>query len=490
MNRIMLIGLLFFFTSLIPSFGQGNNKSGPFKKHEIELFNLLFKDSISPLSIKLLVDVFPLGMNQFYDVTKVRYPYISLLKNKHKIYLQPIGSGALYEVVKKSNQYNIIRLDETYHTGSNFSSVNYFFNDTLFKFGGSGWWEIKGMTTYFSNQTKEWEILKTNKPVYGYEMSNDIVYYFLDIPNAKFYASHSYEYDQFPKKLEYKKIDSAYELDHHSNTWTTKGKTNPNFNAIIENSYIFSSYLNFNHIGFINSGFTYYWIDYSKNAFGPINENKNNSIKDIWLKQYPTKENFYKLQFNLSDSVYLIKVIQDKLTYSSFQLSEKDINRSKAQEIYTPKESFTNNILQFLKTNRDLLLLGFIAVLVVLFILFLKKNKKVVSKELVGILFDNFYKSLSIVEKELLEALYKYQSKEEIISIKEINKIIGVQNKDILTQNKTRSDSFLKINQKFKLATQENKILISKQRNITDKRQFNYSIEQDYFIQIGQLLLA
>jgi hypothetical protein len=77
----------------------------------------------------------------------------------------------------------------------------------------------------------------------------------------------------------------------------------------------------------------------------------------------------------------------------------------------------------------------------------------------------------------------------EQISIKMINKIIGVQQKDILTQNKSRSDHFLRINQKFKLATRSKELLIIKQREETDKRQFNYNINPQFLKQMEGLVL-
>jgi hypothetical protein len=96
---------------------------------------------------------------------------------------------------------------------------------------------------------------------------------------------------------------------------------------------------------------------------------------------------------------------------------------------------------------------------------------------------------LTIVEKELIQSIYQLQIKNEQISIKTINKIIGVQQKDTITQNKSRSDNFLRINQKFKLATRENDSLIVKQREETDKRQYNYNINTDFIKEIEKLIL-
>ena len=103
-----------------------------------------------------------------------------------------------------------------------------------------------------------------------------------------------------------------------------------------------------------------------------------------------------------------------------------------------------------------------------------------------AILNFHFFNSLNVVEKELVQVLYEQQLKGEEISPKQINKIIGVQQKDTLTQNKSRSDHFLKINQKFKLATQQDLPLIIKSRDSIDKRQYNYGLETRYLQELGK----
>jgi hypothetical protein len=104
-------------------------------------------------------------------------------------------------------------------------------------------------------------------------------------------------------------------------------------------------------------------------------------------------------------------------------------------------------------------------------------------------LYKNFYSALTVIEKELIHAIYHLQTNNEQISIKAINKIIGVQQKDTITQNKSRSDYFLRINQKFKLATRASEALIVKQREETDKRLYNYYINKIFMDAIKELIL-
>ncbi len=117
----------------------------------------------------------------------------------------------------------------------------------------------------------------------------------------------------------------------------------------------------------------------------------------------------------------------------------------------------------------------------------IKKNKTPI--EIQSILYKNFFSALTAVEKELIQSIYALQIKQEQISIKAINKIIGVQQKDTITQNKSRSDYFLRINQKFKLATRASELLIIKQREETDKRVYNYNINPIFIDSMKALIL-
>jgi hypothetical protein len=47
-----------------------------------------------------------------------------------------------------------------------FSSKTFVRNDTIFKFGGYGYWSARNFFTYFSESTKEWEFYSINPRSY------------------------------------------------------------------------------------------------------------------------------------------------------------------------------------------------------------------------------------------------------------------------------------------------------------------------------------
>jgi hypothetical protein len=192
----------------------------------------------------------------------------------------------------------------------------------------------------------------------------------------------------------------------------------------------------------------------------------------------------------MGNQFYLIRIEANGiLQYESIALNSKDFIDPNAQPIYS--NNFFVSLLKNLEPGRPIIGNVFIVLLVLLLYSFynkkIKKNKTPI--EIQSILYKNFYSALSAIEKELIQAIYELQIKQEQISIKAINKIIGVQQKDTITQNKSRSDYFLRINQKFKLATRASETLIVKEREATDKRLYNYNINPIFIEALKKLVL-
>jgi hypothetical protein len=212
-------------------------------------------------------------------------------------------------------------------------------------------------------------------------------------------------------------------------------------------------------------------------------------MKQAWLSLYSTKETYEGLQFNLGNTAYIVKILSgNKLSYATYSINSDDLDRSSVQYVYkieNPLLHFIfNKVLPFFTPSVSIVILITFGI----FFSVYRQRKKRVPKEVTARLNYNFYHSLTIIEKELLQVLYLNHQKGESISTKVINKIIGVQNKDVLTQNKSRSDHFLKINQKYKLSTQQQLPLIVKTRDSIDKRQYNYGLEPSYIVYLEKMI--
>ena len=479
MNFKQLSIILIIILSSILLNAQHIEVKDKFQKHEIEFLDIIYKDSTHSLNLILNSNLFNFGLN-----TK-EFKNIALLKKGKAIWIQPLGSGKLFKLVQTKNEYHLIRIDSTIHSGVNYEAFTFLLHDTIFQFGGSGFWHLRGIMTYFSKTTQEWELYPSNILVNGYADYKDIIKYKIDTQANKLYANKSLVYRNLPNDFSLNTIDSCFEFDFNNHRWTTLGATNNE----LRKSLLSANFYHFDmgDIIIFQNALDFFWLNYKTNTYGRIKRFKNEQMKQTWLSLYTTKETYDDVQFNLGNTAYLIKLDPSKqLSFNTFNISVDDIDTNNFDYVYKIENSFAhfiyNDLLPFFTPNVS------ITILILFFIFFLiyRQRKKRVPQEVNAILNFHFFNSLNVVEKELVQVLYEQQLKGEEISPKQINKIIGVQQKDTLTQNKSRSDHFLKINQKFKLATQQDLPLIIKSRDSIDKRQYNYGLETRYLQELGK----
>ena len=480
-KALIIFSILLWMQPLI-----AQKESNLLKKHEISLLKLLLADSINNASF-ILNNTFNFGLDDEL------FTFSNIIKKGKDVYIQPLGTGRLYQAINADNEVGVIRIDETIHSGVSFYARNFVLNDTLYQYGGLGFWQIRGIISYFSKQTNQWELVQTNRAVQSFfSNQNDAILHLDDNPSEpKLYLSNAYYYPNYPSSFETLPTDSCYEYNFRSRKWNTLGKMSPDFKKIMENKQSRDLELKINNLYIFQNQLEFYWIDFQKNKFGQLDDKENNKLRQVWLSFY-NKNNIRQqteFQFNLGKDLYYIKM--DPGADIEWVKTEIDINAldtTNTFQIYHNNSTLLEKFYQLYTKHKTSI---FIILSIILIAIGIRSNlfkKKNIPKEVVAILYQNFFNSLSIVEKELIEALCLSNLKGEDVSTKTINKIIGVQQKDTLTQNKSRSDYFIKINQKFKMATQNTEQLIIKNRDTLDKRQYNYGINDLYIHAIEKLL--
>jgi len=481
LNKWILL-TLFVIANTMSVSSQAIQVINPLSKAEIALLDFITKDSIQDLALNLLEEDFRLGVtNRLSNGT-------SFFKRKGKLFIQLKGTGRLYGIDKKSpSNYRFIRIDSTLHSGSNFGTLNWVYKDTLFQFGGTGFWKVRDYMSYFSNKTHEWEIYNSFNSASVTISDKNSALYFMDEKLGKLYLSNSTKQQDFPKTLTLIDVDSAIVFNFTERKWENLGALNPTLKELIKRQ---ESQLNpYGPYLIFHSDLELYWLNFSTNSYGTFSTSKQSEFREKYLKLYNNNRD-YSIQFVLGSNYYLIKITKEGLlSFESISLSLTDINEEAGTVIYSNDRLV--QIMKVLEPGKPII--G--NVLVIIFLIFMyniiqhKRKKKTIPSEVLTILYKNFYSGLTIVEKELIQTIFQCQMSNEQISIKMINKIIGVQQKDILTQNKSRSDHFLRINQKFKLATRSKELLIVKEREASDKRLYNYSINPQFLKKMEELVL-
>lgn len=80
-----------------------------------------------------------------------------LIKNDRLFLISGLG-GAVY----KEDEIGMVRIDNSFEHKNQLASSLFVHNDTIFRFGGYGFFDTRNFFTYFSEQTNEWEVYKTN----------------------------------------------------------------------------------------------------------------------------------------------------------------------------------------------------------------------------------------------------------------------------------------------------------------------------------------
>jgi hypothetical protein len=95
-----------------------------------------------------------------------------------------------------------------------------------------------------------------------------------------------------------------------------------------------------------------------------------------------------------------------------------------------------------------------------------------------------FSDNLTEIEKSVLDILVEYSKQEAPTSIDQINRALGVKNKEVTIQNKLRSDTLQMINKKFMVFASTNDTLVEREKTALDKRVYQYKLNERYLNKI------
>lgn len=143
---------------------------------------------------------------------------IHYFKTKTQTFLiNIIGTGLVFEFDPKRKRLQ--RLDMTFYRGFNFLPIQFYVRDTLFSFGGAGFWHSHNILSYYDAKNKGWELYfpknkgpaRFNGRIGGYHANSQSIYT-VEMPDL---------YEDQVNNPSY-----VYVFDMKSKRWTLKGKLN------------------------------------------------------------------------------------------------------------------------------------------------------------------------------------------------------------------------------------------------------------------------
>ena len=243
-------------------------------------------------------------------------------------------------VYKLNEKFLLDRIDQSRTKLNQVNSSIFIKNDTIYKFGGYGYWSNKNYFTFFDENTKEWEVLKNNSIEFPIGVINPMFSIFED--NFVFFGGYALD------KNEYVLIESLdnWKFNFSELKWEKLDELNINFNlnTQIKNSTYFDNYLLL--VGEIKN----YLIDFEKLKYYEFENSKLSKVLDKNLSNIVEFEGDIYFRINTSNGFK-----NEKLNLSQILKNSKDFNLYKTNYLeYWYFIIFTPIFFFFIKKKKKL----------------------------------------------------------------------------------------------------------------------------------------
>ncbi len=413
----------------------------------------------------------PLGLT----CTDSRHDY---MVNNGQLYMQISGTGKLFKI---DSSLSITRLDNTCYEGYNYGSYSYIRNNKFYNLGGWGFWQFNSGLRYFDTTSKEWFREPINKEVQLARHMNAIVY--PDKKNDLIYVVYqSYPNSYFKLQNEVKN-DTVYMqcLNLKTNDWWQEPKI-VNDKILLE-TVIGTSAMILPGLGILTESYNHlYLINPTTQKLYEI----ENEIGGTIMNYVASKNGLY---FYKDEKLHFYNLGLDSLVSITLSMSKfSEVSKPLYKKI-TP--SFTSK----LKLNQLPYLIALLLLFTISVVQFLKnKSLRKMQQNVVGSGFHKksieinkqleFSNNLTETEKSVLDILLECSKQNTPTSIDQINRALGVKNKEVTIQNKLRSDTLQMINKKFMVFASTSDTLVEREKTTLDKRVYQYKINERYLNKI------
>ncbi|MDA8640660.1 hypothetical protein N9L64_06490, partial [Flavobacteriaceae bacterium] len=373
--------------------------------------------------------------------TNLNINRFKIIQTSEKAFLLNNSSGIVYEIQSDS----IVRIDKSYDDKMHNYSLDFEFRDTIFRFGGYGYFHSHKNLIYFDENSKEWDLVKYkgNSLIEGF---SDIDLHFI-----KDNKLHVFGYKVIDEENQNQLVDSKkgfiYNLDLKS--IETTFEINPDFE------------------------FSKNYIDINENYLFllPHTAKKNLRILDKnTLELFEYKLNLGETGFSkLHEDNFVVK--NNKLIYTSNNLNQdKEIKSFDVTSKINNKSSIPEEII--LKSNIGLKTYVIISILITLlsFLFYFKFTKKGLR-----IAHDNLiYKNTKFrIDQNSIKIIKLLLSKSRVGN-NELNQVFFDEGKNSIHINRQKNKCIDNLNQLFK--TETGHTLIHKEKLELDKRILVYFI--------------
>ena len=429
----LLVILLFSFQSIQVPFDYYFDSSE-------SIIYFLYKNKIDSYSLGSdfkLISSNEINNSNQYDLSKFNFI------NQHQ--LLSLSGGSVLKIKGDS----VFRIDNSYEHKMQLGSIDFERNDTIYRYGGYGFFEHRNFFTFYDKQTDGWEVLDINGDIIPERVSN----FSYHLTNNKFFIFGGYRLDKFKKDIKYKNTN-CYEFDFNSKKWKILGALNNNF-VSTKNSFLYDN----NNLIAFNNGKSYK-VNYESNLIESFFPNPTTKkIESSVFKPFVHKDQLH--YFNINDG---------QLEVKSISLKEFEVSLKK------------EGIKKLYETSYWVYLIFSILIIISIFILFFLTGKfwnKII--KIGEVYFYNLNKiSLNGREEILFSILMRYSIGRRKVENRIITDLFEDKTLNYGTINRRKNESINKLNDKLKILLKTNNDIIIRESSEIDKREVNYFINPKF----------
>jgi hypothetical protein len=377
-----------------------------------------------------------------------------LIKHNGRIYLFLAQTGFIFLMSEpQGDSVEFRKIDNTININYNINCTNFIYKDQIFNYGGYGFWNKTGHLRKFNTVDMEWDIQPTNIEVFTADYD-----WFSPTEGRLYVPFQKIENKALKDPKIYKGIFeyTSYYLDLKTADWIKIGKVTPELIKLIDQKNNYGSYPHDKgRIFLIND--EAYLFDYIENK---IYKSKRADLNQYFIRNgndltvFFYKGKYYKYQTGLQ----AFKTWD--LNMDDFQLMNFSI--------------WGNDYMTLI----FVLAIGLVIVLLVLFVRLFNQSvkKKIEIAQLKVLKTKTMNQAFTETEISLIQLLINANGAKQNVEISEINRVLGIKDKNVGLQKKVRSDVINAINDKYLFITQGENNLIGSVRKEDDKRFFEYFI--------------
>jgi hypothetical protein len=363
-----------------------------------------------------------------------------LIKNSEYFLVNSLGGELLH-----LNENKTERIDHSFSHKNQLKSSLFTFQNTLYRFGGYGFFDSRNFFTYFSNETNEWEALETKSKVFPPGLFDNKFF----IHNNNFYVFGGYSID----------INNRSKRNSNDELWKFS-LDDKKWKLVTKNS-IFND-LNFSNFDFLYDD-SFYFL-------------KNGELLSLDFR-YLNLKNYGKLNYLDKGNIIYPTIVFDNTLFTIGNSPNSELSRKNIFELNLEEINVVSSTKLGLYTlgSIDYIVLTIIVISLLYFLIrkFLSRPKNIrLIKEKMIYGFKRI--ELSELEKSFLNLFLNNNALENI----ELVNLIGSEI-DASQKSRIKNSTIESLNLKISLITNY-KFQIKKYPSSSDRRYYSYKLLKNF----------